>query len=112
ALCSALVLAPAARADWEGDLVMKHGGRSMPGGKIRYKAGKLRTELKMGPMSMTTIVDFAARKVFVLNEAAKEYSETDADKSGPGTFPKCDDGDFESCLKKQGFKQVGTETVN
>ncbi len=115
ALCSALTVASEARADWEGDLVMKREGshgKRMPTGKIRFKDGKLRTEIAMGPMNMTTLVDFAARKVLMINSAAKEYSEMDADKSGRANFPKCESKDFQACLADQGFKKSGTETVN
>src|SRR5476651_2036276 len=111
ALCSALSLASAARADWEGDMVAKRGerqGQQMPAGKMRAKDGKLRIEMKMGPMSMTTLVDFAGRKVFMINEAAKEFSEIDADR---GTnIPKCTTVDFIACMKEQGYKKAGTET--
>src|SRR5207302_9092075 len=121
-ISSALLLAlcaTAARADWEGDVEMKMSDRpgrggpeAMPpgGGKIRFKEGKLRMDVQMGPMSMTTLVDFAARKVFIINDGARQYVEhdTEASRAGQDGMPHCKTQNFIECMKEQGFKKVGS----
>src|SRR3989442_9321889 len=105
--------ATAARADWEGDVEMKMGARPGPGGppgmqqpqpgKIRFKEGKLRMDVQMGPMgSMTTLVDFAGHKVFMINDAAKEYVEHDAtaDRAGESGLPHCKTNNFIACMQE------------
>lgn len=112
AFCAGLALGSAARADWEGDLKMKAGHGQNARGKMRFKEGKLRMEMAMGPMQMTTIVDFATRKMFMINDGAREYSEMDATHNPQANYPHCDSSDFIACMGEQGFKKVGSETVN
>src|SRR5438128_1384297 len=110
----------AARADWEGDVEMK--GPMMaprpqsapPGGKVRFKDGKMRMDMQMGAMEMTTLVDFAARKAFIINHGAKAYSEISGDQPGGAHegLPRCSAMKFAACMKEQGFKKTGSETVN
>jgi hypothetical protein len=116
------LLATAARADWEGDVEMKselmeRRGAAPPTGKVRFKQGKLRMDVHMGPMEMTSIVDLPARKLFLVNHQAKTFSEMAADHGGAGAgpndaLPRCKSMKFVECMKEQGFKKTGAETVN
>src|SRR5262245_45446065 len=117
-LCT--LAAGAARADWQGDLKMKepprsgrHGPPGAATGSVHFKQGKMRFEVSMGPMSLTTLTDFAAKKAYLINDASKTYtdlSEMRGAAPGPGAnMPHCKSMDFEGCMKEQGFKKVGTE---
>jgi hypothetical protein len=121
AIAALLTFATAARADWEGDVEMKgamgrHGG-SAPTGKVRFKDGKMRMDMQMGPMEMSTIVDFPSHKVLLINHGAKAYSEMNGDRPGMGggpneALPHCKTLKFEACMKEQGFKKAGSDTIN
>ena len=110
--------ASAAHADWEGDLEMKDarmGARGGPptSGKLRFKDGKLRMDVAMGPMKLVSLVHFKERKSFLINEASKSYSEMSAGGMGPGSqLPHCSSPIFKKCMTEQGFKKVGAEEVN
>jgi hypothetical protein len=120
-LCT--LAAGAARADWQGDLKMKEpprpGRHGPPGGatgSVHFKQGKMRFEVQMGPMSLTTLTDFAAKKSFLINDASKTFTDmSEMGGGGPGAganVPHCSSNDFEGCMKEQGFKKVGAEEVN
>ena len=111
----------AARADWEGDIEMKarmdrHAGGQAPTGKVRFKEGKMKMEIQYGPMNMTSLADFPARKVYLINNDAKSYSEMSSDQAGPGgpgnALPQCKSLKFTACMKEQGFKKGASEEVN
>lgn len=101
-------------ADWEGTIKVKMpAGQNTPTemtGKVRTKKHMQRTDFKT-PMDMSTIVDMKNKKVLNLVHAQKMAMEIDADQAGNKT-PSCSTEDVDGCLKKQGFKKVGTETVN
>ena len=109
--------ASAAHADWEGDVEIKDPraearGGPPPSGKLRFKEGKLRMDVAMGPMKIVSIVHFKERKSFLINDAAKAYSEMPAG-AGPGAqMPHCSSTIFKKCMAEQGMKKVGAEEVN
>ena len=116
-----VILAGAARADWQGDIEMKsammksRGGGQMPMGKVRYKDGKLRMDMQMGPMNITSLTDLPTQKVFLINNEAKSYSEMNGDRAGAGpgdSLPKCKSLKFAACMKEMGMKKGGAEEAN
>src|SRR5438105_101916 len=112
-----------ARVDWEGDVEMKNEmmareGAYLLSGKVCFKKdGKLRMDMQMGPMEMTSIVDWLAHKLTLINHSTKTFSEMSDDHpnggSGPSeALPKCKSMKFTKCMKKQNYKKTDNKTVN
>lgn len=113
-LLSALLLSTSALADWEGVMHLKMpASQNTPAemtGKVRAKKHMQRTDFKT-PMDMSTIVDMKSKKVWNLMHAQKMAMVIEAGEAGSKT-PNCSTEDIDGCLKKEGFKKVGSGAAN
>ena len=113
AACCALAVCAAVRADWQGTLhtttePAKPGMPPMRDGQVRAKKGRIRFDGVMG--NAYVIHDLRTHKVRMVMPDQKAYMEmdsTDAQKV-PGA---CGTESVEQCLRSEGFKKIGAETV-
>jgi hypothetical protein len=118
-LSAALLLATAARADWQGKLVTTtdppQPDRSGMGrdGEVHAKKGKMRIDTQIGPVGKGYVLyDFKTKKLNLVVPDQKIYFEQDAPADGAAEAPAgCERGSAEECLASQGFKKDGADQV-
>lgn len=112
-LCSLPFLLPAqTRADWEGQFKVKiTGKKSMPEstGVVRMKKDRIRLDAKT-PADVTTLINLKTNQAWTLLNLQKIMMEVNL-KTIAGHLPLCGTKNIEECLKKQGFRKTGTETL-
>ena len=111
-MISCLAISFTAHADWEGNFSTIVTERSAPevSGMIHMKKDKLKLDANR-PAQATTIADLQLKKAWILLPAQKMLMETDFQQVEK-TSLFCGSEGVDACLKKQGYKKVGNETVN
>ena len=99
-----LVPAGAAPAEFSGQLILKDGGKTMPG-KIYVQDGKMRQEFQDEEGQTVTIVRPDKKVIWIVVPQEKAYAEMPLKARLPGQFLQMPP----DALKK---RRVGTETVN
>jgi len=96
-------------ADWEGNLKIRSGSTEMTG-YMRMKQDLVRMDTK-NPMDMSIIINLKTKKALNLLHPLRMAMESDYSKF-ENQAPICGASDIDGCLKKQGFKATGSETVD
>jgi hypothetical protein len=111
------VLPTSALADWEGKLSVKPLKKDAPAplldGRIFLQEGKSRTEMQ-GPMGISIVSISDGKKHYLLYPSQNSYSEIDPATAPEGEprMPSCASGNFDDCIKGQGFKKSGSGEAN
>ncbi len=110
----AINLASFASADWQGKVVtlipQSDGSQREIPGTIKMKGHKTRVDLT-SPMQLSVVVDLKSKKSFALMHSQKLKMDGDLSQVQQ-QLPICSVSDIEGCLKKQGFKKTGEETLD
>jgi hypothetical protein len=101
-------------ADWKGRLEIEgagtESGKPTPG-RIYAKGNRLRVEVQAHGQDAIILADLKNAKASMLMPAQKLAMEMPASMSDK-KLVSCPTGDIVACLKRKGFKQVGSETVD
>jgi hypothetical protein len=124
AVLAAVLVAPAARADWEGVAKTKIDPPSPMAdgtqqGRIYGKGGKLRIEMDGRMGKGAVVIDSKNKKMTMIMEEKKAFMVMDTDgpmagRGGAGTqlAVSCAGEDPKECLEAAGFKKGGSDKVN
>ncbi|MBI3535244.1 MAG: DUF4412 domain-containing protein [Deltaproteobacteria bacterium] len=99
-------------ADWDGSFeVIYTGKQSIPKvvGQMRMKKNQIRID-STAPAQVSTLVNLKLKKAWTLLHAQKMLMETNVSNVEAYT-QFCETSEIEACLKKRGFKKLGSESI-